>query len=108
MDNLSRLTLINSYIKESVITGENLSGSYCVYKLDSDILPLPYRMIDRYQRKYKELTEKRKRENYHTKHFRGGGNILLIICQNDKIFMPLIIQKYVVNWYHTYLLHLGM
>ena len=31
----------------------------------------------------------------------------MLICSNDKIVMPTILQKYVVNWYHTYLLHLG-
>ena len=30
------------------------------------------------------------------------------ICKNDKIVVPTIIQNYVVNWYHTHLLHPGM
>ena len=29
----------------------------------------------------------------------------MIICKNDKIVVPKILQKYVVNWYHTYLWH---
>ena len=31
----------------------------------------------------------------------------MLIFKNDKIVVPTIIQKYVVNWYHTYLLHPG-
>ena len=31
----------------------------------------------------------------------------MIICKNNKIAAPNILWKYVVNWYHTYLLHLG-
>ena len=31
----------------------------------------------------------------------------MLICKNDKNFVPKILQKYVVNWYHTYLLHPG-
>ena len=52
------------------------------------------------------MVEKLKCENYHTKYFRGGVNTVMLICQNDKIFAPTIIRKYVVNWYYTYLLHL--
>ena len=32
----------------------------------------------------------------------------MLICKNDKIVVPKILQNYVVNWYHTYLLHTGM
>ena len=31
----------------------------------------------------------------------------MIICKNIKVIVPKIIQKYIVDWYHTYLLHLG-
>ena len=31
----------------------------------------------------------------------------MLICKNDKIVVPKILQKYVVNWYHTYLLNPG-
>ena len=31
----------------------------------------------------------------------------MLIYKNDKISVPTIFQKYVVNWYHTYLLHPG-
>ena len=31
----------------------------------------------------------------------------IIICENN-IFIPSILQSYVLHWYHTYLLHIGM
>ena len=33
--------------------------------------------------------------------------INLITCE-DKIVMILLLQSYVLHWYHTYLLHIGM
>ena len=43
---------------------------------------------------------------YKTSYFRGGSNmnINIIKCE-DKISIPLIIQRYISHWYHTYLLH---
>ena len=32
----------------------------------------------------------------------------MLICKNDKIVVPTVLWKYIVNWYHTYLLHPGM
>ena len=31
----------------------------------------------------------------------------MLIFKNDKIVVQTILQKYIVNWYHTYILHLG-
>ena len=42
----------------------------------------------KYQCKEKNLAEKIKCANYHTKYFCGGENIFIIICKNDKIAMP--------------------
>ena len=107
-DALSRLPLIDSAESESKITKEMLSESYSVDKLDADTFPLTYRMIDKYQRKDKNLIAKLKSATYHTKSFRGGGKVTDLICKGDKIVLPTILQKYAVNWYHTYLLHPGM
>ena len=54
------------------------------------------------------MVEKIKRANNHAKYFRGGGNICILIFKNYKVSVPTIIRKYVVNWYHTYLLNPGM
>ena len=104
---LNRLPLIKSGVTESDVKCEQLAESYGVDQLDGDTFPLTYRMINKYQRKDKEMVEKLKCANYHTKYFRGGGNTFMIICKNDKIVVPEIIRKYVVNWYHTYLLYTG-
>ena len=96
-DALSMLPLINSDVKESNITREHLLKNYCVKKIDSNILPLGYQTIDKYQHKYKELVDKLKRTNYYTEYICGGGNTLIPICNNYKFVVTKILQKYVVN-----------
>ena len=51
--------------EDSSIIKEYLAESYCVNKYDGDTFPQIYRMIDKYQRKDKELVAKKTR-NYHT------------------------------------------
>ena len=53
------------------------------------------------------MVKKLRLENYHSKCFCGGGILFMLICRNDKKCVPNILRKYVVNWYHIYLLHLG-
>ena len=43
-------------------------------------------MIDKYQRKYKELVDKLKRANYPTKYFRGGGIVTQVIYRSDDFY----------------------
>ena len=50
-------------------------------------------MIDKYQHKDKNLLGKLKHANYHTKYFHGVGNIFMLICKNDNIFMLTILRK---------------
>ena len=99
------LLIINSDVTESEITREHLSWIYCVDQLYGETFPLTYWTINRYQRKDKYILEKFKFANYHTKYLFGGGNIFMLICKSDKIVVPTILQKYIVNWYHKYLLH---
>ena len=40
--------------------------------------------------------------------FVGGNTINNIIKCKNKIVIPQKIQKYVVNWYHTYFLRTGL
>ena len=94
---MSSLTVINSDLEESEITREHLAESYCVEKLDSDTSPLTFQTIDKHQGKDKNMAEKLKRANYHTKSFRGGESTFMLIYKNDKCFVPTILQKYVVN-----------
>ena len=66
---LRSIPFINSYVTERNITNENLADSYCDNKLDGDMFPLTYQIIDKYQQKYEELVAKIKRTNCHTKCF---------------------------------------
>ena len=65
--------------------------------------------IYQYQRKNPNLMDTYNKCIYKTGYFRGGSNIDLnnIMCE-DNIFILLILKKYVLNWYHTYILIQGM
>ena len=108
MDAFSRILFINYDVTEINITRENLAERYFDDKLDSDTFPLTYQTIYKYQHKYNEVVEKLKRANYHNKYFCGGWNTFMLIYKNNKISAQKIIWRYVVNWYHTYILYPGM
>ena len=38
----------------------------------------------------------------------GGGTTSQLICFQDKIVAPKLLQKHVIDWYHTILCHLGI
>ena len=84
-DTLSRLPLIKSDVKEINFTREKVAESYGVDQLDGDIFPLTYQTINKYQCKDKELLEKSRCANYHTKYFKGGRNIFILICKNIRL-----------------------
>ena len=66
-------------------------------------------MIQRYQRAEPSIIAKYKNGTYHKGSFHGGSNIdLNLITYEDKIVIPEKIQSYVLNLYHTYILHRGM
>ena len=73
--------------------------------MDDKTFPLIYQSIEKYQHKDKEVIAKLKCTNYHTKYFRGGRIVTQLICKDNKNFIPPVLQKYAVNWYHTYLLY---
>ena len=80
---------------------------YGVDKLDNDTFSLNYKLIDKFQQKDHNLVDKLKRAIYQTETFCGGKKKRQLICKNGKIVIPDALQKYVLNWYHTYLLHPG-
>jgi len=109
---MCELNISDNYTCDEDITMEMLSESYCVDKLEDDTFPLTFKFIDKYQRKDSTLMGKlkssiNKNNGYHTESFRGGGKSIELICYNKKIVIPTALQKYVLNWYHTYLLHPG-
>ena len=50
--------LIKYDVTESDIKWKHLAGIYFVDKLHGNAFPLTYRLVDKYQRKYKELLQK--------------------------------------------------
>ena len=66
-------------------------------------------MIQKYQQVEPSIIAKYKNGMYHRGYFCGGSNIYikLIKCE-DKIIIMSKLQKFVLHWYHTYLLHPGM
>ena len=56
-DAFSSILLFKYDVKYINITKKTLSGSYCVNKLDGNMFPLIYQIIDIYQRKYQVLVE---------------------------------------------------
>ena len=51
------------------------------------------------------LTGELKLAEYIKDYFRGGRIIIQLLTCEDKIVISYKLQKYVVKWYHTYLLH---
>ena len=98
---LCRIITINSELKNINITSEYVEESYCVDKWDIHTFPQTCRTTDKYQHKDKEMAEKLKTAKYLTKSFRWGGNTLVRIRKNYKNVVQEILQKCVVNWYHT-------
>ena len=64
-------------------------------------------MIYKFKRKNKELAAKLKCANLNN-NFCGGGIFTQLTCRSDKNFILKILQRYIVNWYQTYLLNPGM
>ena len=115
---MCKLGIDDLHMGENDITKEILSESYGLDELEPDTFPLTYEYIDKYQRKDSALMGKLKSSllnnannnrltGYYSKSFRGGGKEIELICYNGKIVIPKILQNYVLNWYHTYLLHPG-
>ena len=53
--------------------------------------------------------DKYKYDSYDKGYFRGGSNINInIITCEDNIVILEMLQSYILNWTHTYLLHPGM
>ena len=50
-------------------------------------------------------TEKHK--HYSIKQFHGAGKMYYLICRHGKIVNPILLQKLLVEWYHSILYHPG-
>jgi hypothetical protein len=108
-DALSRLPLIDDTSTDEDFT--YLADHFGLEDSDlpDDIYPLQYQLIQNCQKSDKPLVKKIKEKtlNYHMKSFHGGGKTRNLICHNDKIVIPDMLQKKVVSWYHNILCHAG-
>ena len=89
------------------LSRKTVSDQFGLKSLTKGTFPLRYSILDKYQQEDQKLLENLKRGVYTAKTFRGGGKEFLLICKNEKIVVPTVLRKYVLNWYHTYLLHPG-
>ena len=86
-------------------TTETMSELYNIKELPEGTFPISFNLIDRYHREYPFLTEKLKCTEITKGSFRGGRYTIAFIRYKYKIVIPQKLQKYVVKWYHTYLIH---
>ena len=70
------------------------------------MFPTLFKIIDQYQRKDTSLMANFITGKYKCGSFSGGSNnnFNLITCK-DNSFISLILQRYVLNWYHMYILN---
>ena len=110
-DALSRLPLHEQPQATSLEAFYIIFDSYETDKEEHmDSHPLTYNQLNKAQQKDKNILKILKMENtmYHLKDFHGGGKTLSLICFKDKIVVPTLLQKHVINWYHTLLCHPGI
>ena len=81
-----------------------MSEIYNIEELPEGSFPLSFKLIDRYQQEDTILTEKLKCAEYIKGSFRGGQNTIKIVTFNNKIVIAQLLQRYVLKWYHTYLI----
>ena len=82
-----------------------MSEIYDIEELPEGTFPLSFNIIHRYQREDPFLMEELNGKKHQKGSFYGGWNTILLITYKNKIVIPQKIQKYVVNWYHMYLLN---
>jgi hypothetical protein len=77
--------------------------------LPADAYPLHYKLIALHQWQQPDLLTKlaKDHDGFHLKVFCGGGKKRDLICRNDKIVIPKILQRRIVTWYHDMLCHPG-
>ena len=70
--------------------------------------PIRYHDIAKAQKTDAKLQQNLVSHKYYTLNtFRGGDQNHHLICQNNKICLPVALQKKTVDWYHEMLCHPG-
>ena len=81
---------------------------YKIKEIPHGTFPLSFNIIYRYQWEEPFAMEKLNCEKYQRDYFCEGRNTRKIVMCKDKIVIPKQLQKYLVKWYHTYILHPGL
>ena len=103
-DALSRLDLND----KSTTLEAHLHEFFGADELPEHSFPLTYKEIARSQNDDPALLQKvRTDSSYSIKIYRGGGKNRELIVRDDKIVLPLSLQKRCVRWYHEMLCHPG-
>jgi hypothetical protein len=107
-DALSRLDKYEGKEQEENLLFQNAQLFHMEEDLLPNAFPLKLKTITKYQQQDKELLEqvqKDNKNNYSLNIFCGGGKERKVICRNDKIVIPKMLQEQIVQWYHTTLCH---
>ena len=112
-DALSRLDAEDTpSMIEALITEEMCANWYCYAKeeITYDSHPLSFQQLEKAQQADKQLMKilKMDKTMYHLHSFHGGGKTRQLICFKEKIVVPKMLQKHVIDWYHTVLCHPGI
>jgi cleavage and polyadenylation specificity factor subunit 1 len=112
-DALSRLDMDDvPNLHEALITEEMCSEWYCYAKEEKnyDSHPLSFQQLDKAQKADKQLMKILEMDKtlYQSQSFHGGGITTQLICYKDKIVVPKLLQRHVIDWYHTVLCHPGI
>eukprot|EP00957_Ditylum_brightwellii_P087511 6662005-Ditylum_brightwellii.AAC.1 len=70
---------------------------------------LNFKLIQKEQQKDKAFLEvlKKSKTKYDVKVFQEVDKSRSLICQEGKIIVPPLLQKWILDWYHTALCHPG-
>ena len=83
---------------------------YRIKDIPDEAFPLTYKYLEQGQRSDQSLLMATNNEDtpYTSKPFVGGSRTYNLIVYNDKIVIPEGLKERMEEWYHTYLLYLGI
>jgi transposase InsO family protein len=111
-DALSRLEIASEPMPEEHFTEELRSELYSLNmeSFETEEYPLSYKAIGTAQAADISLTTEIKKKNskFKFQSFHGGGSQRELICYKNKIVIPALQQKQIIDWYHHHLGHPGV
>ena len=107
-DALSRLDITTNQPLDDVNDNAELFG-LTLDELDENSFPVQFPLLDEAQKKDRKLQHLAltHKEYSLTSFLEANTKTIELITRNGKIVVPTVLQKQIVNWYHTVLLHPG-